>query len=71
MNEYYDDWDYPLFDTEENSHDIETQEFLEGIVEAVYTTADIEMLEHCLEELCCRYEIEVPRGKMKIRRNNV
>jgi len=35
-----------------------TQDYLEGIKEALYETGDVSALENCLEELCCLYEVE-------------
>lgn len=35
-----------------------TQDFIEGIKEAIYVTGSIETLENCLEELCGLYDIK-------------
>ena len=42
-----------------------TRDFLQGMLEAVYETGDIDMLERCLEELCyeycVKYELKAPK----------
>jgi len=39
-----------------------TRDFLQGIVEAVYQTGDTEDLEHCLEELCAMYDVNINKS---------
>ena len=66
----YDDWkmigheDYPgpedmgYVKAEDLPNFEDTRDFLLGIQEAIYKTGDIEILEHCLEELCHQYQVE-------------
>tara|TARA_R110002126_G_scaffold77229_2_gene192657 strand:+ start:5148 stop:6146 length:999 start_codon:yes stop_codon:yes gene_type:complete len=44
----------------------ETREFLEGILESLYESGDTEKLEHCLEELCYKLEIEYELKELKL-----
>jgi len=37
----------------------DTRDFIKGVVEALYKTRDTGMLEHCLEELCHLYDVEL------------
>jgi len=43
------------------------KDFLGGIVEAVYETGNMDLLEHCLEELCEILEVKMPAGKPRIK----
>jgi len=59
----YDDYepdpsDYGLIREEDVPSLSDTQDFLKGIVEALYTKADVSQLEHCVEELCHLYDVE-------------
>jgi hypothetical protein len=42
------------------------QTWLEGAVDAIYYTADLEILHDCLEELCARLDVAMPKTEMLI-----
>jgi len=44
------------------------KDFLGGIVEAIYETGDLDLLQHCLEELCVILDVNIPEGKLRIKR---
>ena len=65
-----------LFDTESyeetasNKKIDEVRDFVEGILETVYLTGDVEILEHCLTELCGILEIENTYTEVKLERKD-
>lgn len=42
-------------------------EFLEGVIEALYDTGDLENLEHCLEEACAEVNLSLPAKTLKVK----
>ena len=48
-----------------------TQDFLEGIMESMYTTGNIKTLEHCLEELCDIYDVNFEDKKCLFIKNTM
>ena len=66
MNDpYYDenmDWEFGTTDSKSE----DTQEFIKGIMEAIYDTGKVERLEGCLEELCALHEVEFKPKDLKV-----
>lgn len=66
------DYDYPTPEDDGYIHESDlpnfdsTRDYLQGIVEAVYKTGDLEMLEHCLEELCGQFELKYEMGELQL-----
>ena len=48
----------------------EAREFIQGIVEQIYSNKALEkgILEHCLDELCFLFNVEMAKGEMTIAR---
>ncbi|MGL5264487.1 MAG: hypothetical protein ACRDAI_07995 [Candidatus Rhabdochlamydia sp.] len=69
-----DDWNEPDFDPptpadygwihEDDIPDLDnTKCFVEGILESVYLTGNIEKLEDCLDEICGQFDLKLPTTK--------
>lgn len=41
-------------------------EMMQGMLEALYTTGDLEDLEHCLEEACSEINLSLPGKMLKV-----
>jgi hypothetical protein len=63
MNYYHEDM---FADTQECDSDPDTQDYLQGIVEAIYIDGNTKKLEHCLEELCHIHKVEYTLNELKI-----
>jgi len=42
-------------------------EFMEGVLEALYETGDLDELEHCLEEACAEVNLSLPGKMLKVK----
>jgi hypothetical protein len=62
-----DTFDKQTFEVTVIKDEIESlQTWLEGAVDAIYHTADLEILHDCLEELCARLDVAMPKTEMLI-----
>ena len=48
----------------------DTQDFLKGIVEALYKTGNMSDLEHCVEELCGLHDVECEQNSPQVEQKN-
>lgn len=39
------------------------EDFLKGVIEAVYVTGNVEELENCLDEICSQFNLKLPAGE--------
>ena len=43
------------------------KDYLEGVLEAVYVTGDVEVLENCLDEICGQFDLKLPVSEPVLR----
>lgn len=53
-------------DVEETVNLDAVRDHIEGIIEAVYKTGDVFMLESCLDEVCYHLSLETAKGDPKL-----
>lgn len=61
----YEDSELYPNDTNETTY-FDTQNYLEGVMESLYESLDINKLEHCLEELCEIYDVKFDPKPIKV-----